>query len=172
VTTILNRPPEPTHAPTGLMRKEQFQTGYVTNDLDRACDVLREKYGIGEYTFLEGAMGEGGTIRVAFAWVGGNMYEIIEAKGGKEAEFYTDRLPADGSFGLVFHHLGYMIHSREEWDAVKAEIEERGMEIFLNTENPGFMDAIYIGAPELGHYLEYLYPEEGGLQFFASVPAN
>jgi hypothetical protein len=153
------------------MRKEQFQTGYVTNDLDRACKLLGETYGIDKYSFLEGDMPEGGKIRVAFAWAGGNMYEIIDATGGKEVDFYTDGLPKEG-FGLVFHHLGYMIHSREEWDAVKAEIAGRNMEVFLHTENPGFMDAIYIGAPELGHYLEYLFPEEGGLQFFDAVPAN
>lgn len=172
MTVTLNRPAAPTHSPAGLMRKEQFQTGYVTNDLDRACELLREKYGIGEYSFIEGDMGEGGTIRVAFAWVGGNMYEIIDARGGKEAEFYTSRLPGDGSFGLVFHHLGYMIHSDEEWAAVKAEITERGMTVALDLADPSFMDAVYIEAPELGHYLEYLYPHAGGLQFFGAVPAN
>jgi hypothetical protein len=172
VTTILPRPPEPTHAPSGLMRKEQFQTGYVTNDLDRACELLRAKYGIGDYSYIEGEMGEGGSIRVAFAWVGGNMYEIIDAKGGAEAAFYTSRLPADGSFGLLFHHLGYMIHSDEEWAAVKAEIAERGMTVALDLADPSFMDAIYIEAPELGHYLEYIYPHEGGLQFFGAIPAN
>jgi hypothetical protein len=171
MTVTLNRPAEPVNSLSGLMRKEQFQTGYVTNDLDQACKVLGEAYGIDKFSFIEGEMPEGGQIRVAFAWVGSNMYEIIDAKGGREADFYTDRLPKDG-FGLVFHHLGYMIHSREEWDAVKAEIAERKMEVFLDTENPGFMDAIYIGAPELGHYLEYLFPEEGGLQFFDAVPAN
>lgn len=171
MTVTLKRPVEPSHSPSGLMRKEQFQTGYVTNDLDRACKLLAEKYGIDEYSYIDGEMGEGGTIRVAFAWVGGNMYEIIDAKGGKEAEFYTEHLPKDG-FGLAFHHLGYMIHSQEEWDAVKAEIAERNMKIVLDSATPGFMDAIYIEAPELGHYLEYLFPEEGGLQFFGAVPAN
>jgi hypothetical protein len=153
------------------MRKEQFQTGYVTNDLDRALKVLGERYGIERFSFLEGDMAEGGHIRVAFAWAGGNMYEIIDARGGKEAEFYTSRLPQDG-FGLVFHHLGYLIHSKEEWDAVRAEIAERGMTITLDTQVPGFMDAVYIEAPDLGHYLEYLFPEEGGLRFFEAVPAN
>jgi len=171
MTTTLSRPAEPTHSLSGLMRKEQFQTGYVTNDLDRACQLLGERYGIDKFHFLKGDMQGGGTIRVAFAWVGGNMYEIIDARGGEQAEFYTDRLPSEG-FGLVFHHLGYMIHSSEEWDAVRAEIDKRGMTIALDTANPGFMDAVYIEAPELGHYLEYIRPYEGGLQFFDAVPAN
>jgi hypothetical protein len=172
MTVTLSRPAEPVNSLTGLMRKEQFQTGYVTNDLDRACELLSERYGIGEYSFIEGDMQGGGTIRVAFAWVRGNMYEIIDARGGEQAEFYTDRLPKDGTFGLVFHHLGFMIHSEEEWDAVRAEIDRRAMKVTLDTANPGFMDAVYIEAPELGHYLEYIRPYEGGLQFFDAVPAN
>ena len=126
MTVMLNRPAEPVNSLSGLMRKEQFQTGYVTNDLDRACKLLGETYGIDKYSFLEGDMPEGGKIRVAFAWAGRNMYEIIDATGGKEADFYTDRLPKEG-FGPGFQHLGYMIHSREEWDAVKAEIDFRGV---------------------------------------------
>lgn len=167
----LNRPAEPTASCNGLMRKEQFQTGYVTNDLDQACKVLAERYGIDNFSFIDGEMAGGGRIRVAFAWVGGNMYEIIDARGGSEADFYTSRLPKDG-FGLVFHHLGYMIHSQEEWDTVRAEIAERDMAVALHTEVPDFMDAIYIEAPELGHYLEYIFPAQGGLAFFDAVPVN
>jgi hypothetical protein len=167
----LSRPAEPTGAAPGLMRREQFQTGYVTNDLDRACAMLGERYGIEKFSYLEGDMAEGGRIRVAFAWVGGNMYEIIDARGGREAEFYTGRLPKEG-FGLVFHHLGYLIHDKAEWEAVRREIADRKLTVALDTAVPGFMDAVYIEAPELGHYLEYLFPEEGGLAFFEAVPAN
>ncbi len=167
----LKRPEEPVAAVGGLMRREQFQTAYVTNDLDKACTLLGERFGIENFSFMEGAMAEGGSIRVAFAWVGGTMYEIIDAKGGEEAEFYTSRLPAEG-FGLVFHHLGFFIHSRDEWNDLKAEVEERGMAVAMLLEDSGFIDAIYVEAPELGHYLEYVFPEEAGLDFFAAVPVN
>lgn len=171
MTARLSRPEEPSGPAPGLMRREQFQTAYVTNDLDRACKMLGERYGIDKYSYLEGEMAEGGHIRVAFAWVGSNMYEIIDAKGGREADFYTSRLPKDG-FGIAFHHLGYLIHDKEEWDAVRKEIADSKLPVLLDTANPGFMDAIYIEAPELGHYLEYIFPEQGGLDFFHAAPAN
>ena len=167
----LSRPEEPSGPGAGLMRREQFQTAYVTTDLDKACKVLGERYGIEKYSYLEGEMAEGGQIRVAFAWVGSNIFEIIDARGGREADFYTGRLPDEG-FGIVFHHLGYLIHDREEWDTLREEIAESALPVPFKTEVPGFMDAIYIEAPELGHYLEYILPEQGGLDFFHAVPAN
>jgi len=171
MAAVLCRPMEPASPGCGLMRREQFQTGYVTNDLDRACEMLGRRYGIEKYSFLEGVMAEGGYIRVAFAWVGSNLYEIIEARGGKEAEFYNSRLPKD-RFGMAFHHLGYLIHDKEEWDTLRREIADSGLPVLLDTENPGFMDAIYIEAPELGHYLEYIFPEQAGIDFFQAAPAN
>ena len=167
----LKRPEPPVGAGPGLMRKEQFQTAYVTSDLDAACSLLAERYGIENFFRSEGEIKEGGRVRVAFAWVGGTMCEIIEAKGGREVDFYNDRLPDEG-FGLVFHHLGYLIHSREEWDALKAEICDRNMPVSFYAEDPGRLEAIYIEAPELGHYLEYIFPEDEGIAFFEAIPAN
>lgn len=171
MTVALSRPAEPSGTAAGLMRREQFQTAYVTTDLDKACELLGQRYGIAKFSFLEGDMPEGGRIRVGFAWVGSNMYEIIDAKGGKEAEFYTSRLPSEG-FGLAFHHLGFLIHDQAEWDALRKEIADSQLPVPLDTAVPGFMDAIYIEAPELGHYLEYIFPEQGGLDFFHAAPAN
>ena len=171
MTAMLQRPAEPTSPGSGLMRREQFQTAYVTNDLDKACDILGQRFGITKYSFLEGDMAGGGKIRVAFAWVGSTMYEIIDAKGGAETAFYTDRLPTD-RFAIAFHHLGFLIHDKAEWEGVRREIAQSRMAVKLDTANPGFMDAIYIEAPELGHYLEYIFPEQAGLDFFHAAPAN
>jgi len=167
---LVRRPAPPVAARPGFMAGDQFQTAYVTNDLDRACETLRQAYGIETFSFLEGEMAGGGFIRVAFAWVGGTMYEIIDAKGPDDA-FYTARLPKD-EFALRFHHLGFLIHSQEAWDGLRAEIAADGRPIAFESRNPGFLDAMYIEAPELGHYLEYLFPEEGGVAFFEAVPAN
>lgn len=171
MTAVLRRPPQPDGSRGGLMRREHFQVAYVTNDLDRACAALGERYGISDYSYIDGAMEGGGSIRVAFAWVGSTMYEIIDARGGQQSDFYTDRLPGEG-FAIVFHHLGHLIHDPAEWQAVRREITESGLPVAFLTENPGFMDAIYIEAPELGHYLEYIRPDPAGLDFFHAVPAN
>jgi hypothetical protein len=167
---VLQRPATAVAPGAGLLRKDQFQVAYVTNDLDRACKILSERYGIGDYAFIEGKMASGGDIRVAFAWVGPTMYEIIDARGPGTA-FYNERLPTDG-FAIRFHHLGFLIHDRANWQAVEREFRDSDWRIAFETFNNGFMDAIYVEAPELGHYLEYIYAYEAGLQFFHSVPVS
>jgi hypothetical protein len=168
--SILQRPQAAVAPGAGLLRKDQFQVAYVTNDLDRARKILSERYGIGDYAFIEGPMASGGEIKVAFAWVGTTLYEIIDAKGPGTL-FYNERLPQD-TFAIQFHHLGFLIHDRESWQALEREIKEGDWPIAFETYNPGFMDAFYVEAPELGHYLEYIYAYEAGLQFFHSVPVS
>jgi hypothetical protein len=36
----------------------------------------------------------------------------------------------------------------------------------------GYMRALYLEAPELGHYLEYICPDAGGVDYFNSVPRS
>lgn len=167
---LLKRPEAPIAFRTGPMLKDHFQVAYVTNDLDRATGVFNERFGISQYSYIDGETPEGGTIRVAFAWVGGTMYEIIDCKEPVPG-FYTARLPA-GDFAIRMHHLGYLLHDLASWDAVEREIAERGTPVAFRTRNPGFIDAVYIDAPELGHYLEYIYPQAGGVQFFEAIPVN
>lgn len=167
---LLTRPPAPVSPGAGLLRKDHFQVSYVTNDLTRACEVFATRYGIDKFDFIRGPMPAGGKIAVAFVWVGGTLYEIIEAEG-PQTEFYNDRLPA-GEFAIRFHHLGFLIHDRESWRALEREFAGQGWRIVAQTANNGFMDAYYVEAPELGHYLEYIYPEPAGLEFLKRIPAN
>lgn len=167
---VLKRPDAAVSPGLGLLRKDQFQVSYVTNDLDRACRTFSERYGISDFAFIEGPMPSGGEIRVAFAWVGKTLYEIIDAKG-PGTEFYNERLPSD-EFAIQFHHLGFLMHDRESWQALEREFKQGDWSIAYETFNDGFMDAYYVKAPELGHYLEYIYAYEGGLQFFDSVPVS
>lgn len=170
MTGILPRPPAPVSPGEGLLRKDHFQVSYVTNDLERACEVFAQRYGIDQFDYLRGPRPEGGRIAVALAWVGGTMYEIIEAEG-PGTEFYNDSLPA-GEFAIRFHHLGFLMHDRESWRALEREFGQKGWRIVATTLGSGFMDAYYVEAPELGHYLEYIYPEPPGLDFFLKVPVN
>lgn len=165
----LTRPLATLSPPTLLAGLEHFQCAYVTNDLDRACDVLSRQFGLGRFDFIEGDLADGGTIRVAFAWAGGTMYEIIDADGAA-ASFYTKRLPDD--FAIRFHHLGFLLPDVEAWEAMRRTFAEQGRPVVFETLNPGFMDAIYVEAPELGHYLEYILPAEQGMAFFGAVPAS
>lgn len=154
----------------GLLRKEHAHTGYVTNDLDRAMEIFRERYGVGEFTFIDGPMPDGGHIRVAFAWAGGQVYEIIQASGPSTA-FYNEILPKD-EFAIRFHHLGFIIHDQQGWDELEAELKAEAWPIAYSTLTGDFIDAYYVKAPELGHYVEYVRPFKAGVDFYAAVPAN
>ena len=47
-----------------------------------------------------------------------------------------------------------------------------GWPIAHQTLGGDFIDAYYVEAPELGHYLEYVRPLQAGIDFYAAVPAN
>jgi extradiol dioxygenase family protein len=154
----------------GLLRAEQFQMAYATNDIERARELFRERYGIREFRRLEGALPAGGHIHVELAWVGTVMYELLTAEGAG-SDLYVGRLPV-GEFAIRHHHLGFLIHDEEEWNALQAEITRGGWKMPSRSSNPGMMQSCFVESPELGHYLEYLFPEPAGLAFFESVPGN
>lgn len=161
------KPPVPGH---GLLGREHSHSAWVTNDMDRAVDVFRRRYGVDQFSFIEGPMPTGGHIHVAFAWAGGQVLEIL-CGSGPGAAFYNEMLPED-DFAIRFHHLGFVIHDRAGWSALEADIAAGGWEIAHTTLTGDFIDAYYIKAPELGHYLEYVWPHQAGVDFYAAVPAN
>ena len=161
---------KPPRSGPGLLGKEHAHSAWVTNDLDRAMEVFSQRYGVTEFSFIEGPMPQGGQIRVAFAWAGGQVLEIIAASG-PATEFYNEMLPPD-EFAIRFHHLGFAVHDEAEWQALGRELAEGGWPIAYETHTGDFIDAWYIKAPELGHYLEYVRPYQAGVDFYAAVPAN
>ncbi len=155
---------------SGLLHAEQFQMAYATNDIDRACVLFRQRFGIGEFRRLEGPLPAGGHIRVELAWVGGIMYELLTATG-PGSDLYVGRLPSN-DFAVRHHHLGFLIHNQEQWDGLMATVTRNGATLLSKSHNPGFMQSCFVDAPELGHYFEYIFPEPAGLAFFESVPGN
>ena len=167
---IINRPPPALCPGPGLLLKDQFQIAYVTNDMERARALMASRYGIREFCLLEGPMPSGGLMKVAFAWVGSTLYELIDATG-PATDFYTRCLPS-GDFAIRFHHLGFLVHDRDHWLALERELEDGDWPIVYRSLSGSFMDAYYVDAPELGHYLEYIYPYADGAAFLAAVPHN
>ena len=163
--------PEPKFGPgAGLYRNDLFQIAYVTNDIERALNVFADRYGVKEWRRMEGDLKDGGRIRVEFGWAGGALFEVTQATG-PGSELYQQGLPA-GEFAIGFHHLGYLLPSEAAWQALLEEIERGGVKVFNETNVPGFLQARIVEAPELGHYLEYIFPDAGGKAFFEGVPSN
>lgn len=166
----LSRPINSFTAGKGLLRNENFQIAYATNDMDRAKAVMKERYGITQYQQMAGQMPTGGHIHVELAWVGATMYELVTAEG-PGSEIFMSRLP-DQEFVMQLHHLGFLIENEDEWQLLHQSAEAQGLEILSQNNNEGFMRHCFYEAPELGHYLEFVFPEPAGLAFLQQVPAN
>ena len=168
MTTTIAKAPKP--GARGMLCREHSHCAWVTNDLDRALDIFARRYGVDQCSFLEGKNPQGGDIRVAFAWAGGQVLEIIQASG-PGFDFYNELLPKN-EFAIRFHHLGFIVRENADWEALEEDIATGGWRVTLSTLTGDFIDAHYIDAPELGHYLEYVRPFEAGIAFYAAVPEN
>ena len=171
MTPFIRRPDAVFDPGAGLLRADHFQMAYATNDLDQACDFFSQRLGISAYGEIGGAMPSGGQIKVRVAWVGTIMYEIMWAQGPGSA-IYMDRLPAGEGFALKHHHLGYMVHDQQQWDALMETIRRGGWAMPYHNNNPGLLQSCFIDVPQLGHYLEYIFPEAAGIAFFEKVPGH
>jgi hypothetical protein len=98
------------------------------------------------------------------------MIELMQA-WGPGVELYNARLPADG-YAIQMHHLGYLIHDQAQWDGIEAEAARIGRKVAFKGALPGFLSWCFVEAPELGHYLEYIFPEPEGAAFLQSIPAS
>lgn len=164
--------PSSLYAPhKGLLRTEQFQIAYATNDIERAKALFQQQLGITEFRCLSGQLADGGHIHVELAWVGNTMYELLTASG-EGSELYMRQLPAD-DFAIRHHHFGFLIHSEAEWEALQQKIVTENWHMPSLSHTVGFMRSCFVECPVLGHYFEYLWPEPAGLAFLEQqVPAN
>ncbi len=151
------------------MHAEHFQIAYATNDIDQAKHMFSARLGVTAWRQLAGQMPSGGHIHIELAWVGTVMYELLTSSG-PGSDLYMGRLPAGDGFKLKHHHLGYLIPDQAQWDGLMASVTTHGWPVVHQSHTEGFMRSCFIDAPELGHYLEYLFPEPAGLEFFRSVP--
>ncbi len=167
---FMKRPSAAFNPADGLLRIEQFQMAYATNDIDRACALFKDRFGIKEFRRLEGQTPTGGHMRIELAWVGSIMYELLTASG-PGSELYMERLPV-GEFAIKHHHLGFLIHDEAQWNALQKTITASGGSIRFSNNIPGFMRYCFVDVPELGHFFEYIWAEPAGVAFFEAVPAN
>ena len=96
-----------------------FQTGYVTQDLDRAIALFTETQGVEKWFRPPGFQlpsPDGGDmeIEIAMAFLGPTMIELIACKGGNDG-LYRQILP-DDRFAVRLHHLAFRLNSDAEWD--------------------------------------------------------
>jgi Glyoxalase/Bleomycin resistance protein/Dioxygenase superfamily len=152
-----------------------FQTAYVTTDMDRAIDVFKDRYGAGQYRRLDAhtytsEAGAKMTLEIALGWVGDAMIELIRPIA-QDVSIFMDWLPAQG-FGLRLHHIGFRLHSLQEWQDMQAETNARGHRVALSMASPSSRTLYIDTAAELGHYVEYLYYSDVPNSNLSKIPQN
>jgi hypothetical protein len=153
----------------GLLHGDHYHVGYVTNDIERAAGLFRERFGVGAFRETANEMAGGSRIALRSVWLGTMMYEIT-CGAGPGMELYSDHAPPGADFVLQFHHYGYLLRDEEGWAALRRQIERGGWRVVFDSDTPGYCRACYVAAPELGHYLEFVLPHEGLIERLNATP--
>jgi len=138
-----------------------LQQAYVTTDVDEACRVMGERFGIKEFfrpKIQTMGLDDGREVVLhnAHAWVGSIWLEIIQPIGGEDG-IWRDWIAGRKGFAMKLHHLGIKVDTPQDMDAKMAEGQANGFDMVLSMTIMGNMARYLDTVDALGHYLEYLY---------------
>jgi hypothetical protein len=166
------RRPVPSFDPTkGLLHNDHFQIAYVTNDVDRAVAVFRDRFGVMAFRENDHDLPNGAKVGTRSVWIGSMMYELCYGSG-PGMELYTDWAPPGAAFVLKFHHFGYLVPDEAAWEALERKIERGGWLVRTRSDIPDFFRGCYVQAPELGHFLEFILLRSGLLERMNATPVS
>lgn len=145
------------------MLARHYQNAYVTPDIDRAIEVMRQRFGVTEVLETEAAIevwtpnGSGlSANKLAFIWVGNLQYELIQPISGP-SDLYSAAV--DPNQLLTFHHIAMRVGG--EWDAFRTKLDEEKRKIAIEGHTSTGLKFCYVDARDtLGHYLEYVWAPE------------
>ncbi len=154
-----------------------IQLGYVTNDLDRARAAFKETMGVHDFFIWENApvhvqlygKPASSVLNLGFAWAADTMIELIMPVSGA-TDVYMPGIEGPG-FGLKLHHIGMGVDGTEaDFDAKLNGEVARGHELVNVSRASMGSYTLLDGRKTFGHYLEYLWNNAQGLEFFAKIP--
>jgi hypothetical protein len=158
-----------------------WQYGYVTNDLERAIELMTTRLGLERAvtlsaagaTFLAGDEPAPWEAQIAMGARGGVIVELIEPVAG-EVGFYRRFLPADGSFAVRFHHVATLIAGGdEEWERARSLLAASGLRFDFTVLIPNRVRAGYVDTgADLRHLLEVCQLEREDVEFFSGLLAG
>jgi glyoxalase/bleomycin resistance protein/dioxygenase superfamily protein len=158
-----------------MFLRGHMQNAYVTHDLDRAMEMVGDRFGVEKFDRFDPEMvvntlsGEQPLVtRVASFWAGGLNVEIIEPVSGY-VDHYMTMLPDDRSDATPrFHHISLR---RDDEAAMREEIAQLGLPLAFEgpraIKNPiPSLVFIYLdGRQTLGHYVEFTWKSAEGWKF-------
>ncbi len=158
-----------------MFLRGQMQNAYVTHDLDKAMEIVGNRYGVEEFDrfnpdmVIDTPMGHKPMVsRIASFWAGMLNIEIIEPVSGY-VDHYVSMLPADKTDAVPrFHHISLR---RESIAEIDSEIEKLGLPlafrgpVSIKEAIPSLIFVYLDGRDSLGHYVEYTWKSDEGWDF-------
>ena len=153
------------------------QLGYVTNDLTKAMAFFRDSMGAPDFHIWKDAdvhmelYGKPATavLTLGFAWSADTMIELIVPISGA-VDHYMPGIEGP-EFALKLHHVGIGVAGTE------ADFDERlqaavlaGHGLVNISRAPMGSYCLLDARKTTGLYLEYLWNNQRGLDFFANIP--
>jgi len=158
-----------------------WQVCWVTSDFDRGQALLRDRFGVQNFTelptegatFLKGDQPADWEVRIGMGARGGLIMELIEPVGG-EVDYYRRFLPDDGSFGLRLHHLASFVELGDEaWESISELLASHDLRFDYTVLIPDRVRAGYVDmTAELGHFLEICQLQPADTEFFSGLIAD
>jgi hypothetical protein len=157
-----------------------WQVCYVTQDLDRGMEELRDLLGVENATevpvegatFMKGGEEVEWEPRVAMGARGGMIIELIEPVSG-EVEFYRRALPKEGGV-LGFHHIAMLVPLGDEaWGSVERLLGEHDLSFEYTIVIPDRARLAYVDTrAKLGHWIELCQLQKADTDFFSGLIAD
>jgi hypothetical protein len=158
-----------------MFLRGHMQNAYVTHDLDRAMELVGNRFGVEKFDRFNPDMvvktpaGEKPMVsRVASYWAGGLNIEIIEPVSGY-VDHYVTMLPADRKDATPrFHHVSLR---RDDEAAMRDEIARLGLPlafegpVSIKDPIPSLVFVYLDGRQSLGHYVEYTWKSPEAWKF-------
>jgi len=160
-----------------------FQICWVTNDFDKAKDLLKEKFDIPQFMVMRDLVPvdqiyEGHSVtdcKFHAGWANGGHFdlELIQPTGGALLEMYGEKLSKD-KFDMLFHHVAARFDDDSDgyYKAIEA-LEAKGFEMKMSAGIKDLTKYCYFDMREmLGHYLELIYFNEAGVKLMETLVIN
>jgi len=150
-----------------------FKLGYVCRDFEGAMKSFGERRGVVEWARMEGPMlnfGRTVPIQIALAYSGPVQVELIQAPEDVPT-VYSHAILAD-PLSARLHHIGYLVDDADEWNVVHEQMKIDGIPLLAGASLEMVQYCYFDSRADTGHISEYVWPREGMLAFFDSLPRN
>ncbi|WP_066435432.1 VOC family protein [Chryseobacterium sp. CCH4-E10] len=146
-----------------------FHFGYVTKDIDLACNIYKKKFGA-KFKMIVQKVDVNNVApvqRVALSYIGNTMIKIIEPDLTQTSIF--NEYIVENPRVIRLHHLGYLMNDSQK--TLKQLIWNLQYNIPLKGNFENLWEFAYADTrKDFGHYTEFIRLDEGGKDILVDIP--